>query len=331
MYESDKKKLGAQDLMFFIWQKKKMLLIICVAAAIVSSISALLMTPLFRSTAIVFPTATSTVSFSEQRNAKASSMDLGEEEQAEQMLQFLQSSRIRNRIVEKYHLLDYYKIGQDDPNKNYKLGQEYADHIQFERTRYGSILINVWDKNPDQAAMIANDIVQLIDTVKNEIVKERTIPAFEIVKRKYEQLSTEKQQLEDSLRSLANLGVVTSEARSSLATSLGTVKSGADHDYIKEKMAVNMKYGAVYDGLEELRKFKTEKLTDLEAVYEQAESDAHADFNHKFVVEWAVKADKKDKPVRWIIVAVSTLGALGAGVLLLLVLDKIAEFRKRSN
>jgi uncharacterized protein involved in exopolysaccharide biosynthesis len=328
MEEKVDSKKGAQDLLLFIWQKKWILISLTVIAIIVSSIAALLMTPQFRSTAIVFPTATSTVSFSEQRNAKANSMDFGEEEQAEQMLQFLQSSRIRNRIVQKYNLLDYYEIGADDPNKNYKLSAMYDAHIQFERTRYGSILINVWDKQPEQAALIANDIVNLIDTVKNEIVKERTIPAFDIVKRKYNYLTEEKMQLEDSLRKLAKMGVVTSEARATLLTSLGTVKSSADHDYVKQKIDINMQYGAAYDGLEELRKFKTEKLTDLEAVYEQAESDAHANFNHKFVVEWAVKADKKDKPVRWIIVAMSTLGTFALSVLLLLVWERIKELRK---
>lgn len=328
MEEKKESSKNAQDLLLFVWKKKWILIGITIIAAIVSSISALMMTPLFRSTAIVYPTATSTVSFSEQRNAKANSMDFGEEEQAEQMLQFLQSSRIRNRIVSKYDLLNYYEIGANDPNKNYKLSAMYGEHIQFERTRYGSILINVWDKKPVQAALIANDIVNLIDTVINNIVKERTVPAFQIVKRKYEHLQYEKQKLEDSLRTLAHLGVVTSEARASLIAAMSKVSSKADRDYIKSKIEINAQYGAAYDGLEELRKFKTEKLTDLEAVYEQAESDAHTDFNHKFVVEWALKADKKDKPVRWIIVVVSTLGTFAFAILLLLVLEKIKELRK---
>jgi uncharacterized protein involved in exopolysaccharide biosynthesis len=321
-------KENTKDFIYFLWKKKWILLCVMVIAAIASSISAMLITPQFKSTAIIFPTATSTVSFSEQRNAKASSMDFGEDEQAEQMLQFLQSSRISNKIIAKYKLIDYYNIGKDDPNMHYKIAAMYNEHIQFERTRYGSVLINVWDKNPEQAANIANDIVNLIDTVINNIVKERTIPAFDIVKRKYDQLTKEKEKLEDSLRSLANIGVVTAEARASLLTSLGTIKSAADHDFIKEKIKVNAQYGAVYDGLEELRKFKTEKLTDLEASYEQAESDAHTYFTNKFVVESAVKADKKDKPVRWIIVAVSTFGALAFSILLLLMLERINELRK---
>src|SRR4051812_20801864 len=86
------------NLLVTFWRKRKILMITSLAGLIVSTVIAFLMTPLYRSTAIVFPAATSTVSFSEARNAKASSMDFGEEEQAEQLIQILQSSKIRNTI-----------------------------------------------------------------------------------------------------------------------------------------------------------------------------------------------------------------------------------------
>ena len=93
-----------QNLIQFIWQRRKIIGFVTGVAAVISLVISLLLTPLYKSTAIVFPTATSTVSFSEQRNAKASAMDFGEEEQAEQLVQILQSSRIKNRLVEQFEL-----------------------------------------------------------------------------------------------------------------------------------------------------------------------------------------------------------------------------------
>lgn len=326
----DKNKLdqGAQDFFVFLYKKRKPLILVFIIAGIGSVIASLLMTELFRSTAIVFPAATSTVSFSEQRNAKAGAMDFGEEDQAEQLIQILQSSRIRNRIVDYFDLYNYYDIEPDENNRNFKLQKNYDKHIKFERTRYGSIVIDVLDKDPTQAADIANYIVKLIDTVKNEIVKERTVPAFEIISRKYRQLESEKLQLEDTLIKLSMMGVVTKESRANLYTSLSQVKTAADHDYIKKAIQVNAAYGALYDGLAELREFKTDKLTTLEAAYEQAESDANADFTHKFEVESAVPADKKAKPKRLIVVLVATFGALAAAILILLVQEKLAEIKR---
>lgn len=326
----DKNKLdqGAQDFFVFLYKKRKPLILVFIIAGIGSVIASLLMTELFRSTAIVFPAATSTVSFSEQRNAKAGAMDFGEEDQAEQLIQILQSSRIRNRIVDYFDLYNYYDIEPDENNRNFKLQKNYDKHIKFERTRYGSIVIDVLDKDPTQAADIANYIVKLIDTVKNEIVKERTVPAFEIISRKYRQLESEKLQLEDTLIKLSMMGVVTKESRANLYTSLSQVKTAADHDYIKKAIQVNAAYGALYDGLAELREFKTDKLTTLEAAYEQAESDANADFTHKFEVESAVPADKKAKPKRLIVVLVATFGALAAAILIFLVQEKLAEIKR---
>ena len=80
-----------QNLLVFIWKRRKVIALFTGLAAVLAIMISFLLTPLYRSTAIVFPAATSTVSFSEQRNAKASSMDFGEEEQAEQLVQILQS------------------------------------------------------------------------------------------------------------------------------------------------------------------------------------------------------------------------------------------------
>jgi uncharacterized protein involved in exopolysaccharide biosynthesis len=123
-------------------------------------------------------------------------------------------------------------------------------------------------------------------------------------------------------------GVVTKESRANLYTSLSQVKTASDHQLMKDAIEVNAKYGALYDGLAELREFKTDKLTTLETAYEQAESDANVDFTHKFEVESAFPADKKAKPKRAIVVLVATFGALGAAVLLFLIQAKIAELRE---
>ena len=75
---------------------------------------------------------------------------------------------------------------------------------------------------------------------------------------------------------------------------------------------------------------RNEMIINMEAflqIYEQAESDAIADFSHKFVVERAVVADKKDKPKRMIIVLVSTIGGFLFGLFYLLVLEKYRELK----
>ncbi|ASS50827.1 MAG: hypothetical protein A3D31_14855 [Candidatus Fluviicola riflensis] len=316
------------NLLVTIWRKRKILLITTGAAFVVSAVIAFLMTPIYRSTAIVFPAATSTVSFSEQRNAKASSMDFGEEEQAEQLIQILQSSNIRDKIVAEFDLQKHYEIDENDENKYYKLVKEYNENILFVRTRYGSIQIDVLDRDPVLAADIANKIVDLIDTVKNEMVAARTMPAFEINKRKRDQMEADRKAILDQLDSLAAKGVLPLDSRAGLFQAYVDANSPEQRAEIKDKIDTNNKYGALFDGLEYIRNEKIVKLEDFSVSYEQAESDANTKFSHKFVVERAVVADKKDKPKRMIIVLLSVIGTFIFMVFALLLQDKLKELRK---
>ena len=317
-----------QNILLFVWRKRKIISIVTGIGFAVSIVVSLFLTPLFKSTAIVFPAATSTVSFSEQRNAKASSMDFGEEEQAEQLVQILQSSRIRNKIVNQFDLMNHYEIDIDDPNKQHKLGKAYGNHIQYIRTRFGSIQIDVLDRDPILASKIANKIVQLIDTVKNDMVRERTVPAFEINQRKKSMLEIEKHLILAEMDSLSRLGVVSIEGRANLFSAYNDSKNPTDRSFFKNQIDINLLYGAKFDGLEMMRDEKITKLTKFEDAYEQAESDANTEFNHKFIVEPAVIADKKDKPKRLIIVLLSTIGSFVFIVFLLLIRARIAELKK---
>jgi uncharacterized protein involved in exopolysaccharide biosynthesis len=317
-----------QNLLVFIWKKRKILMITSGIVMVCSIVVSLLLTPIFRSTAVVFPAATSTVSFSEQRNAKAASMDFGEEEQAEQLVQILQSSRIRDKIVEEFDLMNHYNISPSDPNKHFKLVEKYNDHFLFVRTRYGSIQIDVLDREPQRAADMANKIVDLIDTVKNEMVSERTLPAYEINKRKKEQMEDDREFVLAKLDSLAELGVVSLEGRTNLFQAYVDSKSAQEKAEIKKTIDVNMKHGSLFDGLEFIRNEKIMKLEEFMVSYEQAESDANTAFNHKFIVERAVVADKKDKPKRMIIVLLATMGSFVFMVFALLINERIKELKK---
>lgn len=320
-----------QNLLVFIWKNRKIIIGVTILGFIISIVISLLMTPIFRSTAIVFPTATSTVSFSEQRNAKASSMDFGEEEQAEQLVQILQSASIRDHIVEEYDLYRHYEISKDDPNKRYKLMKQFSSNFNFGRTRYGSIQIDVLDKDPEKAAAMANRVVDLIDTIKNEMIAQRTSEAFKVAQRKRDMLQLELKSVSSQIDSLAKLGVMNIDARAGLYQALVDAKNPGEKTEIKEKLLINEKDGPLYD---ELEHFRREKITAYElfmAIYEQAESDANAQLNHKFIVERAVVADKKDKPKRMIVVLLGTMGTFIFIVFALLIREKLKELKRIGN
>lgn len=319
---------NSESLLVFLWKKRKTIFIITAIGAIVSLIISLLLTPVFKSTAIVFPTATSTVSFSEQRNAKAGAMDFGESEQAEQLLQILQAAIIRDRIVSEFDLMKHYEIAATDKIRHDKLTKRYNENFNFTRTRYGSIQIDVYDTDPKLAMLMTNRIVDLIDTVKNEMIRQRTGEAFKVAQRKKIILENELKIVAKSIDSLTQIGVLNIDSRSGLYQAYVDAKSVSEKQEIKSKITSNEKDGALFDELEHTRREKITAYEKFMEVYEQAESDAFAELNHKFIVEKAIVSDKKDKPKRSIVVILGTLGTLVFVIFGLLIQDKIKELKR---
>ena len=319
-----------ERLLTFLFRKRKIILSFSFVASALAFGLSYLITPLYLSTAIIFPAASSSVSFSEQRNTKASSMDFGEEEQAEQLVQILQSAQIKDLIVEKFDLMKHYNISESDGYKYDKLNKAYEGHFSFERTRFGSIKIDVLDRDPKLAARMANEIVSLIDTVKNNIIRKRTLPAFEITKRKKEQLENEINALLNEMDSLSKLGVVSLDVRSRLFQALVDSKNPQEKKLLQKKIEINSLLGSTFDGLERKRNEKITKLEDFKVAYEQAESDAATDFSHKFVVQRATVADKKDQPKRLIITIIAAIGSFIFIVFSLLIIDRYKELKLKS-
>ncbi len=70
-------------------------------------------------------------------------MQIGEEEQAEQMLQILNSSGSGIRLLREYDLMNHYEIGLDSKYKKTKLFKAYESNISFRRTEYMAVKISV--------------------------------------------------------------------------------------------------------------------------------------------------------------------------------------------
>ena len=316
----------------FVYKWRKHLFIIGIAAVVISSVVSFLITPKFKSNVILFPTSTNAVSkalLSDYFGAKQDILEFGEEEQAEQLLQILNSNEIRTRVIRKFNLMKHYGI---DSNSNYKMTsliQEYNDNITFKRTEYMAVEINVLDKDPQMAADIANYISDMLDTVKNNMQKERAVKAFKIVETEYNQKLKEIQDINDSLTTLRKMGINDYETQAeAINTQLALDISKNNKIGIKameEKLELLGKYGSSYVSLREAMANGMKQLSILKEKYQEAKVDAEQNLPAKFVIEKAYKAEKKSYPVRWIIVVVSTVSALFLALIVLLALESIKK------
>ena len=322
----------AVNLLMFLWRGRAMILIIFALAAIGSIIASLSIREKFKSVAIIFPAKSNTITLFENNNPKDNIYNFGEEEEAEQLVQILQSSDIRETIVAKYDLYKHYDVDMESPEKQYLLQGEYEENINFRRTKYGSIEIAVMDWNPDTAALMANDIVQLLDSAKNRMIKERAYTAFKVIEGEYLQTVASIKSMVDSLQALGSMGVVSKVERAELnagyTQALIQGKASAI-ELLKEQIDINNKFGAVYSGMTENMENETKRLTELRSVYKQAKSNFEARLSYQFISERAFPADKKAYPIRWLIVVMSCLSAFIFSIFLLIAISKLKEMRAR--
>jgi len=322
------------NFLFFLFKWRKLLIIICVAAAIISAGISLLIKNKYVSTVVIFPTSTNAVSkalISSQYGVKEDIMAFGEDEDAEQMLQILNSNEIRQRIIQKFNLLEHYDINPESKYRNTRLYETYNENISFNRTEYMAVEIKVTDKDPQMAADIANEIANLYDTVKNNLQKQRSLEGFKIVEGAYMELEAEIEMKEDSLSILRSKGVQDYESQAErlyegLAREIGSGNQRAVNQ-IQERLDTLAKYGSAYVSLRDGLEHDKKQLSDLKGKYEEAKVDAESSLPQKFVVDYAFKAEKKSYPVRWLIVVISTFATLLTSIILIILYENFKKFK----
>ncbi|MGE0561079.1 MAG: hypothetical protein AB7O47_04640 [Flavobacteriales bacterium] len=305
---------------------KKLLAMLGITAAIASLIVSLFIKDKYKSTVILYPTTTNSISkaiIAENISGKDDVLKFGEVEEAEQLLQILNSDEIKHRIIEKYNLLEHYCIDEDEPYKNTKLYDKFNDNITFRLTKYLAVEISVLDYDADTAAFIANDIAVFMDSVKNRMQKDLAIPAFKIVEQRYLNQKEFIKSLEDSLSSLRSLGVIDYESQAErlteqLAIAVLQGKSSAI-TALENRLHTLSKYGGAYVSIRDQLEYEKKQLTALHTKYEEAKVDAETVLQHKFIVNNAFPAEKSTYPIRWLIVLISVLSVLVLTILVLVI------------
>jgi uncharacterized protein involved in exopolysaccharide biosynthesis len=284
---------------------------------------------LYKSTVILYPASSNSISKSvlnENASDKQDILEFGEEEQTEQMLQILSSNRIREKVIAKFNLADHYGITPGSKYWETNLYSCYDSKISFKLTEYKAVKISVLDKDPQMAADIANEISTLIDSVKNDMQKERSMKGFRIVEAEYLLLQSEIKKMEDSLTQLRKLGVHDYETQAEMMNQqlAMEIAKGNVHgiNALEAKLKVLATYGGFYVSIRDALDHEKKQLSYIKARYEEAKIDAYQEIPQKFVVENAYKAERKAYPIIWIIVLLSTLGALFAGILVIFLVEK---------
>lgn len=266
--------MDSKSILYLLLKNKKnvgIILVLAIVCAIFFS-SKLFIKPLYKSTVILYPTTTYSVSkaiMNTNNLIYVDPLEIGEEAQTEQMMQILNSGIIRDAIIKEFDLLNHYGIKENCEHRQYKLYKTYDNNIKIRRTEYNSVKIVVFDTDPEYAANIANEIAVLFDKTMSDIQQEIASKALEIIEKEYNNTKDRIMNLEDSLRKRPNISIY-------------------NYELDMEKANLNL----------------------LKMKYDDARINATETIPHKFVVTKAYVADKHVYPVRWLIIIVTFFATL---------------------
>ena len=296
-----------QSLLGVFKKYKWHLIIITIMAAIAGIIfsSSMFITPKFKSYAIIYPINLSTYS---------------DENETEQMLQYINSPSILDSVTEKNGLLEHYKISKNYPYWKTALMREWNTNVKITRTPYDAVSIVVLDKDPQMANTIANDIVMFYNKKVNYVNKHRRA---ETMRMYGNQLKIKEAQIDSLKTRLSEIssqyGVVDYEAQSREVTKWYLSGSKSNNG---ETMKANLEtYGPEVVKLKAMIEEETATYAKEKMIYD-AEVSFNLDLTFYELVAEPFVADRKCFPIRWMIVLIVGIGALLISSLTILVIER---------
>ncbi len=298
------------------WKKQFVVVsVIAVVCAVIFS-NEFFIKPKYKSFAIVYPSNITPYSG---------------ESQSEQMIQLLESADIRNHIIKKFNLIERYEI--DSTAKSYRaaLIKMYESNIFTSATKYQSVEIKAMDSDPQVACDMVNEIINALNLKARNLQREKT---QEVLVVEANQLNLKKRQLDSLNADLVELRVkyqildYGTQAKEVIKGYVKVLSSGKGSGNLKDLdvMMRNLeeKGGEYYEKMayynSSLSAYNTIKIE-----YDNVWKDMNKELTYTSIVTAPYPSDKKDYPVRWLIVLISLVSTN----LFLYLLLVARDYRKR--
>lgn len=258
----------------------------------------------YKSQGIIYPANPNT------RDQIISNPQFGHEIEVERLMQLLESRNIRTRVVNEFNLVDYYEIDSTQLDWKERLNSRFINDIQFDRTKYMSIVISAELKDPILASKVVNYIIDVADDFRKEMYNRNIKSELQYLKEKRDEQEIRFKAVRSKIYKLKDSTKTENIIENFL--NLSAKEKFYESDFINSV--------AITDLLED---FKTQKhkFMQYDIDYQQAVEVAKRPVLKNYVVDRAIPSHKSVSPSILIVVLGFFMGAFLA-FMLSWVLDK---------
>ncbi|HKK82503.1 MAG TPA: hypothetical protein VJ909_09650 [Prolixibacteraceae bacterium] len=284
-----------------------------VASAIISGPA--FITPKFKSTARLYP---------------ANIAEVSEESTSEHLLEFLQSTDIKFRLINTFQLNDVYDVNPEGKYYKAYILDEYRRHVEYKKTDFETVEISVLDEDPIRARdMVDSLIVFLNDAIhreKSAKFLEKAIAAKNELAVKKAEIDSVENRI-DHIRQKTGLIDYFAQATTATRGLMDAAAMGGDKRPAQKTLSHLVEKGTeLRRNLELLEDFEV-KADTLRKRHERYYNRVIQDVSYSKIVEHPFAADKKAHPIRWLIVFLATLGTGIISIITVSLIDYIREIK----
>ena len=300
------------------WRYRFTLTLITVAATVVTYGITFLITPEFKTTAVIYPTApvNTAKGLLDETSGSEGLSEFGTEDEAEQLMEVVSGINLRRKVADRLDLWNHFKINKVDHKKNYYFDILWEKNISLSLTKFNALRIEVYDTDPQVSASIANAIAEEADSAYRTARKERAIATHNVIKATKQLVFQEYNNLTDSLKHYRKLGIldIENQVKELYRVKAQDVAAGNRKRVNRiEKELETLKFNSakVY-GLERRVSLKIDELQSIEQNEKVAMLEAMQAIPSIFSIDKAEVPEVKAYPRR----AIASIGA-GVGAFLL--------------
>ncbi|MBA2422172.1 MAG: hypothetical protein H0V61_02980 [Chitinophagales bacterium] len=291
------------DFFHIVWKWRKLVLSVVLASVFAGIVitDPHIMKPYYESSSLFYPLNPDLSSSPSLYNQSQQSF-FGTSDDIDRILTIGKSAPLKVYIVNRFNLFNHYRI--DSAKTRYPLYtimEKLESNYDVVKDNNGAIEITVQDHDRKIAAAMANEIAFQIDLVNQKFFNENKKKILMIYESKRQGKKDEVQNLTDSILNI--------ERRFNFYTGMeglhGKVQNinlpGPD-EYEAATEQVN-----VWD---EQRKAAIREYNNITALYDQYKSSINSDVSTIYMLEKASPAEKKSKPIRWLLILVVAMISL---------------------
>lgn len=272
--------------------------------------SPVIITPKYKSTAIVYPTNIS---------------EYSKESTTEQMYQIFLSTDIKFRMLNAFQLDKHYKISKNDPFFITYFLDEFNKNVSISKTEFESIKITVYDKDPKIASDMVDSIIVFYNAKVAELYKRKQKEMIEIMSKAMKEKKNEIDSIERKLIDIRTKYGIINVTSQSIEATKGMIAGNKKAIELYKNLE---QYAGYYKELDSLSWHFRKEYIKYKSQYENALREYNKNITYAQVVQYPFPADKKSYPVRWIIVALTLIGGL---IISLIVIAFIESKKQNTN